>query len=350
MRGTVLMAALAAFLLLPLAFSPPAWSATDPKEYVGSETCAQCHMEKYNDWKVSGHPYKLRPASVAKYAPLPLPEGYTWDDISYVIGGASLKARKIKKKGYIITKTGPNKDQPGKNQYNMRTGTWANYHPGEKKGYTCGQCHTTGYSPEGHQDGLEGIKGTWVAPGIQCERCHGPGKAHVEAGGDKTKIDIDKKASLCGECHIRGKVGEVPASKGFIKHHEQYNELMVSAKSKFKCVTCHDPHKTAKFSIRKECSKCHAKQAKAYKVTTMAKVGVDCKDCHMARASKSAVAMSRNEGDVRTHLFKINLDPAAKQFTEDGKSSNPYIISQYACLNCHKDKDAAWAQANGKVH
>lgn len=48
------------------------------------------------------------------------------------------------KEGYIITMTGPKKDRPGKNQYNMATGRWVDYHPGEKKSYTCGACHTTG--------------------------------------------------------------------------------------------------------------------------------------------------------------------------------------------------------------
>jgi|GEM_PF-6511983 nitrate/TMAO reductase-like tetraheme cytochrome c subunit len=43
-------------------------------EYTGSDMCFKCHPEQYNDWKTSGHPYKLRPASVAKYAALPLPK------------------------------------------------------------------------------------------------------------------------------------------------------------------------------------------------------------------------------------------------------------------------------------
>jgi hypothetical protein len=54
----------------------------------------------------------------------------------------------------------------GANQYNMEwivAGKWTNYHAGEKnKKYDCGRCHTTGYSDEGHQDGLEGIVGTWA--------------------------------------------------------------------------------------------------------------------------------------------------------------------------------------------
>ena len=48
-------------------------------DYVGSETCSKCHMDKYNDWKVSGHPYKLSKAADAmnRGAPvlMPVPAG-----------------------------------------------------------------------------------------------------------------------------------------------------------------------------------------------------------------------------------------------------------------------------------
>ena len=125
--------------------------------YVGSEKCGQCHADEYSSFQVSGHPWKLKTAEVAKDNPLPLPEGYTWDDISYVVGGYKWKARYLDEDGYIITTTG---GEPGKNQYNMMVGTWSDYHPGEEKKYDCGKCHTTGYSSEGNQGDLEGIVGT----------------------------------------------------------------------------------------------------------------------------------------------------------------------------------------------
>ena len=53
------------------------------------------------------------------------------------------------------------------------------------KPYDCGACHTTGWVADtdadtdgtlaDNQDGLPGIHGTWAAPGIHCEACHGPG-------------------------------------------------------------------------------------------------------------------------------------------------------------------------------
>ena len=320
-------------------------------KYVGSDKCASCHFKQNNDVVVSGHPYKLRTAKDAKIAGLPLPEGYTWDDISYVIGGKNWKARYMDKKGYIITSTGPNKDKPGENQYNLATGKWGNYHPGEKnKKYNCGKCHTTGYSKEGKQDGLEGIVGTWASPGIQCEACHGPGAKHA-AAPSKDNIKVDKSSAQCGTCHIRGKKEKIPAKKGFIRHHEQYNEILASPHKELSCVTCHDPHKKAKFSIKTSCNTCHSKQVKEYAGSGMQLRGVDCLDCHMPKATKSAVKQVKYVGDVQTHLFKINLDPNAKMFTDDGKYANGYLTVEYACLNCHSEKDKKWALKTAKgVH
>lgn len=308
--------------------------------YVGSEKCGQCHADKYSSFRVTGHPWKLKTAEVAKSNPLPLPKGYTWDGISYVIGGFKWKARYMDEKGYIITSTG---GEPGKNQYNMMVGTWSDYHAGEVKKYNCGKCHTTGYSSEGNQGGLEGIEGTWAFEGVQCENCHGPGKDHVAGGGDKTAITVDSSAALCGTCHIRGEAEEIPAKGGFIRHHEQYNEFLASPHKAFDCVTCHDPHQKAEFSIRADCTTCHSNVNAEFTDSQMQKVGLTCTDCHMPMATKSAVSLGPNKGDVKTHLFRINTDPTASMFTEDGNLAKDFLTLDFACLGCHQDKDVEWA-------
>lgn len=321
------------------------------KGYAGPQTCRQCHSDTYDDYRASGHPKKLRPAGEAQAWGIPLPEGYTWDDISYVIGGANWKARFVGKDGYIITKTGPNKDQPGKNQYNLATGRWVDYHAGEKKAYTCGSCHTTGFSEEGHQGGLEGIKGTWAFPGVTCEECHGPGAAHAEAPS-KTNIKVDKSPAACGQCHIRGGEEKIPASKGFIRHHEQYNEYLAGPHAgRVACATCHNPHKRAEVSIEKQCQNCHPKQAKEFEGSTMQLSGVTCVDCHMPPAGKSAETFGKYVGDVKSHIVKISTNPADKMFSDDGKTATGILTVEFACLRCHGARDSQWALATAKgVH
>lgn len=317
--------------------------------YVGSDTCIKCHFDKYNDFIVSGHSYKLSKVEDAKKRPIPLPKGYRWEDISYVIGGKYKKARFIDKNGYIITAAKDGSEL--KTQYNMENGEWSFYHKNEKKPYNCGKCHTTGYNPEGHQDGKEGLIGTWAEPGVHCEACHGPAGEHIKDSetAKMNKLNIDKTSKMCGRCHIRGDKEKIPAKGGFIKHHEQYNEVVSTPHNEendMYCGTCHDPHKMAKLKdgIRKDCRSCHEMDENYLKEDIHAQVGIKCIECHMPRATKSALKVSKFEGDVRTHLFKINTDPDAKMFTDDGKFAiGEYVTMDFACLNCHKNKDLKWA-------
>ncbi len=318
-------------------------SETPAKEgYAGPQKCAECHLDIYDDYRATAHPYKLRPVEEARITGFPVPEGYTWDDISYVIGGRRWKSRYVGTDGYIITMTGKNRDVKGKNQYNIAKGSWSNYHGGEKKPYNCGRCHTSGYSKEGHQDGLEGIIGTWAFPGISCEECHGPGAAHAKAP-TKENIKKDTSSAACGKCHVRGKKDKIPAKGGFIRHHEQYNEVLASPHKDMNCVDCHDPHKPLQAAIKADCTSCHNDVAAQFKGSKMERVGKTCEDCHMPMATKSAVSLARWQGDVKTHLFRIDPDPNAKMFTDDGKFANGSLTVEYACLDCHLDRDAAWA-------
>lgn len=331
-----------------------AGNAFADRGYVGSETCFKCHPGQYNDFIVSGHSYKLSRAKDARHRPIPLPEGYTWDDISYVIGGKYKKARFIDHNGFIIT--GAKDGSELKTQFNIEDGTWSFYHKGEKKPYNCGACHTTGYQKEGHQDGKEGLIGTWAQPGITCEACHGPAGDHIRSDemAKANKMQIVEEMQLCGGCHIRGEQDKIPASGGFIRHHEQFNEALRGPHNEgndLTCITCHDQHKSAKFKegIKASCDSCHEDVGKAYAASTHGGFGVDCIECHMPRASKSATKMGEFEGDVRTHIFRIATEADAKMFTEDGKYvAGDSVTLDFVCLHCHQNKDLPWAAKYAK--
>jgi hypothetical protein len=321
-------------------------------DYVGAEKCFSCHREQFNDWQASGHPWKLRKVEKARYAKLPLPAGgWSWDDISYVIGGAIKKARYIDKQGYIIT---AGKDgSEVKTQYNIEDGSWSFYHKGEKKPYTCGGCHTTGYSKEGNQNGMPGMIGTWKEDGIACEECHGPGSDHL-AKPAKANIRIDSSADACGRCHQRGGTDPQPPAKGgFIQHHEQINELKAGPHRDLSCVECHDPHKRA-ILARDNCGECHDQVAKKYAGNIHGKQGTRCVECHMPKVTKSAISLASYVGDVRTHIMKLNTDAKADMFEtveNNGKKTTyakGFITLDYACLSCHGSRDRQWAAKAAK--
>jgi cytochrome c5 len=337
---------------------PTGEEASSSQTFVGSDQCGSCHEVEYDKFVLSGHPYKLTKIENGEPPSFPYdditggvsepPDGYTWDDISYVIGGYGWKTRFIDESGYIVTG-----DEDSTTQYNYANddvGTddgWVAYHPGEEKPYDCGSCHTTGFSPVGHQDGLEGIIGSWVFPGIQCEECHGPGSLHA-ADPQGVRMTVDRTSQLCGQCHIRGNPALIDASGGFVRHHEQYEELFNTKHFATSCITCHDPHASAVFAddeinpnqgIRQECDTCHWQQVFQ---NNRRHLGVDCTDCHMPPMGKSAVGnLETFTGDIRSHQFSINPDPDASQFNDDGSLSSPYITLNYACKQCHNGERAA---------
>lgn len=321
--------------------------------YVGSKTCGGCHTELYETFMKSGHPWKLSPVVDGQPPAYPftkledLPEGYTWEDISYVIGGYAWKARFIDQDGYIITDapgaTTPNPEYL--NQYNFanqalsKKAGWVTYNSGtvELK-YTCGGCHTTGYNPNATNE-MPGIVGTWAEPGIQCEACHGPGGLHI-SNPAAVAMDIDRDAELCGECHRRDAVEQVNAKDGFIEHHEQYEELFQGKHAVIDCVQCHDPHtgvvqlrQSGEQTTRTACENCHFEQAKYIEGAIHA--NFNCIECHMPRIAKTAWGDAEKfTGDIRTHLMAIDPEQI-EQFSEDGTTSLSQIGLNFACRHCH---------------
>ena len=313
----------------------------DPNEYANSEACMDCHEEIYTKFQDNGHGYKLNkveggvaPTYPFSSVPNP-PAGYTWNDITYVIGGFGWKARFVDNDGYIIT--GPDV------QYNLETQGWVAYHDGEAPGtkqYNCGACHTTGWDPDGQQDGLPGMAGSFTEPGVHCEACHGPGSIHVETGapGD---ILRNSNSTMCGECHTRDSGNRIAASGGFIKHHEQYDEMRTGPHVVLECIECHDPHlgqQSAEYSrdaMLIQCQACHTD------ITTEAHPYSDCITCHMPEATKSAIADNIYNGDVMTHIFKLNTAAAGKDslmFYDNGAFANGAVTLDYSCYQCHVDE------------
>jgi hypothetical protein len=250
-------------------------------------------------------------------------------------------------KGYIITG-----DESATTQYNFEhkgldiPAGWVPYHAGEENlPFDCGSCHTTGYSPQGHQDDLEGIIGTWAFPGVQCEECHGPGSRHTE-DPQGVRMVLDRSSQQCGECHVRDNPAQIDASDGFERHHEQYEDLYNSKHFAISCVTCHDPHASALYTdetvnptqgILQTCEACHWSKLTQ---NSSRHSSLECIDCHMPPMALSAVGdLARFTGDIRSHQFSINANPEAPQFNEDGSLVMPYLTLEYACKHCHNGEN-----------
>jgi len=345
--------------------------------YVGSQACMNCHNNVnpntgYNIWTeymTSGHPYKLNeinnapptfPNNTSPGVPNP-PPGHNWSEFDYMIGGYGWKARFVKPDGKVF-----NTDSTA--QYNLETQGWVPYEFGNTViyKYSCFKCHTTGPDPTGSWNGNPADSlGTFSEPGIRCEGCHGPGSDHIANPTVHPPIQgEDLTINRCGDCHQRGgTTNNIPAGGGYIQHHEQLNEMRASKHgdglgAELTCASCHETHVPLRYpdatpeeGIHTNCEDCHA--GMEILLNGQPK-NIDCVDCHMPDAGKSAVGHvvgNGRWGDVATHIWGINTSAVdyTAMFNAGGTAvmldgdGLAHVTLDFACLRCHTDKDVTWA-------
>ena len=165
---------------------------------------------------------------------------------------------------------------------------------------------------------------------VNCERCHGPGSAHVEFHREQDgnaekyvativnpgKLSRERKEAICAQCHLHGdaevevqgkslvdfKPGAAlseyrlhyslkseEASMSIVGHVEQLRRSQCYQQNEaMTCITCHDPHSKPALEDRVEyyrakCAECHTDEAcKMPRNARVAKSAQDdCVSCHM---------------------------------------------------------------------
>ena len=334
-----------------------------PAEYVGDQVCAGCHPDIYTNYWKSGHPWALNPV-VEEKAPIypfteigSLPKGYSWSDVSYVIGGYNWKALFVNKDGYIITdalnQTG---DTEFLNQWNFenelvgKKAGWVGYKSGEENVlFTCAECHTTGYAPTGNQDGMPGLVGTWSENGVRCEACHAPGSQHVS---DPQNIDmpITRSSDLCAKCHSNADLETVDAVDPASLPHPPAEAIYRGKHMVLDCVDCHDPH-SGVVQMRAQnlatthtaCAECHYKEASYQNNVSHTRMNMACSECHMPRIVKAAWGdPDRFLGDIHSH--QVAIDPSRFDQMVSTGGTETYVLAptglNYACQQCHASSRA----------
>jgi hypothetical protein len=322
--------------------------------YVGDQLCAGCHPEIAQTYLKSGHPWSLTAIS-GKSPSFPfsklssLPRGYTLSDISYIVGGYFWKAIFVDSQGDIVTDApGATGDANYLNQLNLGNVAlglipgWTSFHAGESDlSFTCGACHTTGYSSGGSQGDLPGIVGTWNEPGVRCEACHGPGSLHA-SNPQGVHMQVPSGSEACRQCHEYVPTAELTISNGFIQHSDQYGDLSQSKHQVLDCLTCHDPHsgvvqlkEAGLQTTTLQCQDCHWQEAQFQSNPRHLEFNIACTDCHMPHLIQSGSAnLVGYMGDLPTHV--VAIDPRKiNQFNADGSLATGQISLDYACRHCH---------------
>jgi DmsE family decaheme c-type cytochrome len=163
-----------------------------------------------------------------------------------------------------------------------------------------------------------------------CEACHGPGSAHMEGGGDKTKIFTFKDASTkeissrCLSCHQSG-----------TEHRKAINSL--HAQNGVSCISCHSPHhpKTSEFLLSQKqpelCFGCHLQQKTQFNMPFRHRVNeglIQCSDCHNVH------------GTVRPQQVRSSAAQEAPCFTCHADKQGPFVfehdpVKTEGCQSCH---------------
>jgi predicted CXXCH cytochrome family protein len=359
--------------------------------YVGSATCKKCHEDIYTRWSKTRmanvvrdpreHPDAIIP-DLSKPDPLVT---FTKDDIAFVYG-SRWKQRYFTKIGDDYFPEPAQWDVTHKvwKKYFVRDGTdwWTAFYPPDNfkrpTGPLCDGCHSVDY------DITTKKVSEW---NVGCEKCHGPGSAHVERPVASTilnpaRFDYVHATDTCIQCHSQGRppknpiegkyydwpvgfhVGKNLADFWELEEHKlgelsfthfpdgtahknrmQGNDFVTSLMYArgVTCSNCHDPHGTDNPGIVREkgnglCLGCHgpssqngphAATIEQHTHHAAGSTGSECIACHMPK-----IAETLGDVMVRSHTFRF-VWPTQ---TDTMKIPN-------ACNLCHTDKTTAWATA-----
>jgi DmsE family decaheme c-type cytochrome len=221
---------------------------------------------------------------------------------------------------------------------------------------TCQACHTDlfkSFEATPHWKTMLDKRGGPAKQG--CESCHGPGKEHVEGGGDKTKITLIKQLSAkkvsetCLTCHQYGE-----EHSNFARSAHKSNDVS--------CIDCHSVHKAkqkqfllAKASQNDLCYSCHQNVRPEFNKPFRHRVNenlVKCSDCHnqhggfITRQVRSTSAQDTNcfkchsdkSGPFLFEHLPVKTEGCAACHSPHG-SSNPKMLKRsqvnLLCLECH---------------
>ncbi|MEL6654321.1 MAG: RecX family transcriptional regulator, partial [Bacteroidota bacterium] len=383
--------------------------------YVGKETCRSCHENTYNSYMQTGMGHSMylpkREEAIERFG-----VGETvfderknfyyqayWEgdkmmirefrvagtdtvhdrreQVSYIVGSGH------QTRSYLMERNGYWYEMPitwyvEKQIWDLSPGYEVNNSRFEREiGQECMSCHT------GHNEYITGSKNKFenVSLGIGCEKCHGPGSAHVQKikSGDITEDGVDysivnpadlpiqAQFDVCQQCHLQGvnvyrpgksiadfrpgqELTEVmdifierqqnEAAFGIASHAErlQQSQCFLQSAGELNCTTCHNPHKSISVTDPKRyirsCNKCH--QAEQDNLCTASQElqmtkGGDCISCHMPQGG------TRDIPHVSFHDHKIRVLRA--QDTVDVAAVKDFLRLQLATRA--QAPDTIWGQA-----
>lgn len=379
--------------------------------FVGANACASCHQRMYDTWKSGRHSKMVQPAT----------SGSVKGDFSkgsVTLRGSRYRFRVENGQFFITESSFTGKEQEHRVEHTLGSRRIQHYlttlpdgrivvlppswdvqrrewfhnmeivRPDEDDqtlvqqwNKSCVGCHVSqeeiNYSPA-----TRSYATRWMDFGTSCERCHGPGSAHVQQYthseesrpvGQRfivrpTRLDPSTSSMICAQCHSLREVIAPGFSAG--EDYDDYFRLVLEHESpgdrdppywpdgrprRFSndavgmwqsecflrggatCTTCHaDPHEPdvdrnpqLAATGNALCTQCHQDMSRRLTAHTHHRAegaGSSCVECHMP---KTVIAI---KSTMRDHTVSL---PAPENTVAFGIPN--------ACTECHADKKAAWA-------
>ena len=359
--------------------------------YVGSAVCASCHKAIYDRWRTTRMANVVRDPATHPEAVIPdfsKPDPlltFTLRDVALVYG-SRWKQRYFRRSGTSYTVLPAQWDITHHRWLPFFVKAdedwWATLYPPDNAarptGPLCDGCHSVGY------DLKTGAVTEW---NVGCERCHGPGSAHVARPVRATilnpaRLDDVAANDTCVQCHSQGRPIGNPIDGHYVdwpvgfamggrladhwtlearhpgqtnfyyfpdgtahKNRMQGNDYVQSLMYTrgVTCFSCHDPHGSDNVAMLRArgndmCLSCHAPgtatgpRAASIEAHTHHRAdspGSACVACHMP-------AIETELGSVKVHAHTFRFIPPA-QTIATGEPN--------ACTLCHTDRTPAWASA-----
>jgi DmsE family decaheme c-type cytochrome len=244
----------------------------------------------------------------------------------------------------------------------------------------CAACHDN--TAKAFKDSIHAKKGFEQRSRHGCETCHGPGQAHVEAGGGKgtmtTPASLPKaeRSHMCLQCHEQGTKmfwpGSAHDSRGlacqdchsvhgaqsdkaqlktadeselcFGCHTQKRGQFFRSShhpirEGKIACSDCHNPHGTqsAKLinadSVNEQCYKCHAEKRGPF-LWEHIPVREECTTCHEPHGSNHPKLMNAKEPFLCQRCHSDTRHPGTLYDQSQVSKLSNKILNR-SCTNCH---------------
>jgi predicted CXXCH cytochrome family protein len=390
--------------------APQAPPSSQDQTFVGAAKCAICHEGMHRKWSGARHSKMLQPASAttvlgdfSKGAVTlrGVRFGLEREGDRFVIRGPfptapeqphavdyTLGSRRVQ---HYLTKLADGRIVVLPPTWDVVRGEWfhnldivnpdeATHNPVQVWNSNCFGCHVSA-EVKGFDSAAMRYQTTWTDFGTNCERCHGPGAAHVARYENAaapaaapsaivvpTRLTAERSTMVCAQCHSLRDL-TVPGFTAGADYFDHFAPVLEYGQKSDKdpaywpdgrprrfsndaigfwqsacfvsgnatCTTCHtDPHepdvdRNPQLAVTNNdlCARCHAPIAKdvsRHSRHAPDSAGSACVACHMPR---TVISLRSRMPD---HTISV---PAPENTIRHGIPN--------ACSECHQDRDAAWA-------